>query len=305
MTTLLCRHLGKKYGRTTVLRNVDLTLRPGTSTGLVGPNGSGKSTLMRLIAGLTRPTFGDIAITRAPDTGFGSSDNSVGAFLGVQNMHPGRTVRETVKLSSFLLGLPSSRAYERLEWCGLASVGSRRVGSLSLGMKVRLGLALATLRRPQILLLDEPMNGLDVDGIQWIKSVVLKQKETGGTVLLSSHLLRELEVVVDRVVVLDKGAMVRDIATEELGGSKSSTLLRIEPNRLFTEKLAEKGWHHRQTPAGYIIDAVQLDVAVVAHDSGALIHELRPATGASLEDFFVASAHGSFAPPIIESEVSP
>lgn len=201
-------HLTKRYGDKTVVDDLSLTCHPGTVTGFLGPNGAGKSTTLRMLTGLTRRTEG---AARIAGVAYGSLPNPgrvVGVMLDASAQHPGRTGRESLRVAASLLGLGRARADEVLEQVGLTSAAQRRVGRYSLGMRQRLGLGVALLGDPAVLVLDEPGNGLDPEGIRWLRRLLRAFADRGGTVLLSSHLLLEVEATADHLAVISAGHVV-------------------------------------------------------------------------------------------------
>jgi ABC-2 type transport system ATP-binding protein len=224
----------------------------------------------------------------------------VGVFLGTQNLHPGRSVRETIRLTAFLAGLPSSRADDRLDWSGLQSVGGRLVKGLSLGMKVRLGMAIATLREPRVLILDEPMNGLDVEGVQWIKREVKRHRDAGGITLLSSHLLHELEAVAERALILSKGVLVRNVSLGVESVARESVWVRVSDDETFGCRLESSPLVHRREGNLWTIQATSDEVGRLAMDASVYVTELRPVPRRTLEALFLEAAQGEFSPRVGE-----
>lgn len=195
------------------LDSVTVTFAPGTTYGLVGPNGAGKTSLMGAVAGLVCPSRGSIHLA-------GGRSTVVGAVLGENGLHPGRTVREALRLRAAYVQASRADVVAAMQYSGLESVARRRVGALSLGMKMRLGIAAALLGEPSVVLLDEPMNGLDPNGIAWVRETVRRLRARGAIVLISSHLLTELESMIDIAVVMSSGriARVQDMSARSQGG---------------------------------------------------------------------------------------
>jgi ABC-2 type transport system ATP-binding protein len=209
--------LSKPYGPRTVVDRVSFVVPAGTVTGFLGPNGAGKSTTLRMLVGLTRPSAGRATVLGRSYPSLPNPGRRVGVLLDASAQHSGRTGREVLALSSTVMGLPESRADELIERVGLtADEAGRRTGTYSLGMKQRLGIAHALLGDPQVLILDEPANGLDPAGIHWMRVVLRDFADRGGAVLLSSHLLREAEVVADRVVIIGNGRVLSQGDKSEL-----------------------------------------------------------------------------------------
>ena len=200
--------LTKRYGKVAAADGVTFSCEPGTVTGFLGRNGAGKSTTLRMLAGLTRPDAGHAAIGGKPFAELGNPARTVGTLLDAAAFRGGRTGRETLRIACTVTGLPKARADELLEAVGLAGDAGRRVGGYSLGMRQRLGLAHALIGAPSVLILDEPANGLDPEGIAWIRTLLRDFAGRGGTVLLSSHLLAEVQATVDHLVIIDGGRIV-------------------------------------------------------------------------------------------------
>lgn len=197
------QQLTKRYGRHTAVDDVSFHCEPGTVTGFLGPNGAGKSTTMRMICGLTPPTSGTATVAGHPYRHLPNPGRTVGVLLDASAQHAGRTGREALALSAATMGVDRRAVGELLDRVGLnGAAARRRVRAYSLGMRQRLGLAHALLGDPQVLVLDEPANGLDPEGIFWMRGLLRDFADRGGTVLLSSHLLREVEAVADRLVVI-------------------------------------------------------------------------------------------------------
>jgi ABC-2 type transport system ATP-binding protein len=208
----------KRYGRTPVVDGVSLRCEPGTVTGFVGPNGAGKSTTLRIVCGLTRPDRGRALVCGVPFRRLRAPGRRCGVLLDAAAQHAGRTGRETLRLSARLLGVPNARVDEVIELVGLAGVAHRRIRGYSLGQRQRLGVGHALLGEPEVLILDEPANGLDPEGIRWMRELLRGHAGRGGTVLLSSHLLAEVERTADRLVVLAAGRVVAAGGRAELAG---------------------------------------------------------------------------------------
>lgn len=222
----------KRFGNTLALSNVSLTARPGRVTGFLGPNGAGKSTAMRIMCGLGRADTGRALIDGVPFTHLSNPAKHVGALLDATAHHDGRTGQESLLLDAIAMGMPRTRVKEMLDLVGLSTKeAQRRVGTYSLGMRQRLGIASALLGDPQVLILDEPVNGLDPSGIRWMRDLLRGFADDGGTVLLSSHLLTEIEAVADDIVVIGRGVIVAQDTKENLlrGGGTTVSAVDIAP----------------------------------------------------------------------------
>ena len=215
-------HLSKAYGATTVVHDLSLTCRPGTITGFLGPNGAGKSTTLRMLTGLTQPTSGTALVAGVAYRCLTNPARVVGVMLDATTQHDGRTGRETLQLAASVMGARKERAEAVLGEIGLGDDGHRRVGRYSLGMRQRLGLGVALLGDPSVLVLDEPGNGLDPDGIRWLRRSLRTFADRGGTVLLSSHLLAEVATTADHVAVLLDGRLVASGRIDTLLNQTSS-----------------------------------------------------------------------------------
>ncbi|MEU8198773.1 ATP-binding cassette domain-containing protein [Microbispora amethystogenes] len=224
------RHVSKDYGTVKALDDVSFTVEPGSVTGFLGPNGAGKSTALRILAGLARPSSGTATVLGRPYAEMACPGLRVGTLLDAGAGHPGRTGREVLTLGALTLGLPRARVGEVLGLVGLTERESRRgVGGYSLGMRQRLGIAHALLGRPEALVLDEPVNGLDPQGIHWMRHLLRDLAGAGCAVLLSSHLLHEVEQVADHIVVIGQGRVLAQGTAAELGrdGGLERTFLEL------------------------------------------------------------------------------
>jgi ABC-2 type transport system ATP-binding protein len=218
------RDLSKSYGGTLAVDDVSFDVRPGTVTGFLGPNGSGKSTTMRLIMGLDAPSRGRAVIDGVPYKALRWPLQSVGAVLEARSFHPGRTAYAHLAALAAGGGVPRQRVSEVLELVGLADAASRRAGTFSLGMAQRLGIATALLGDPAVLLLDEPVNGLDPSGVRWIRDLMRSLAAQGRTVLVSSHLISEVALTADRLIVISRGRLLADTTVAELAGRAGGSL---------------------------------------------------------------------------------
>ena len=208
--------LSKRFGRKIAVDGLTCTIRPGRVTGFVGPNGAGKSTTMRLILGLDRPSGGRARIGGRAYRDLSNPQRTVGALLDAASAHPGRTARNHLRWLAAAARIPRTRVDELLDVVALTADADRRVGTFSLGMRQRLGLAAALLGDPGVLLFDEPVNGLDVDGIRWIRGLLRTLAGEGRTVLVSSHLMTELAETADHVVVIARGRLLADASVAQL-----------------------------------------------------------------------------------------
>jgi ABC-2 type transport system ATP-binding protein len=224
------KNLTKRYGSRVAVSDVSFCLQPGQVTGFLGPNGAGKSTTMRMLMGLDRPTSGTITVLGKPYAEHRNPLNVAGALLDANGVHPGRTARSHLRALAATHGISDARVHTVLATTGLESVAHKRVGGFSLGMGQRLGIAAALLGDPEVLVLDEPVNGLDPDGVLWVRNFVRSFAAEGRTVLLSSHLMSEMAQTADHVIVLGRGAVIADAPIDELvsgGASAAQRTVRV------------------------------------------------------------------------------
>ncbi|PTL58249.1 ABC transporter ATP-binding protein [Paraconexibacter algicola] len=285
-------NLTKRYGGHTAVQDVSFRCEPGTVTGFLGPNGAGKSTTMRMIAGLTPPTAGSATVLGVPYRQLPNPGREIGVLLDAGAQHAGRSGLEVLRLTADVLGVPRARVDELLSLVDLdRTKARRRVGDYSLGMRQRLGLAQALIGDPRVLMLDEPANGLDPEGIHWMRGLLRDFADRGGTVLLSSHLLREVEAVADRLVVIAGGRIVADADKAELLQA-TGTLVKATSRTELRRALAAAGLPSTTTTdGGQLVEATAEQVGRAAADAGVVLLELRPADGAGLEELFLSLTH--------------
>jgi ABC-2 type transport system ATP-binding protein len=278
--------LTKKYGDRTVVDQVSFELEPGTVTGFLGPNGAGKTTTMRMMTSLVPPTAGSAVIEGKLYAELPNPGAVVGTLLDASAVHPGRTGRTHLRLLSSAVGVPASRADEVLEMVGLSDAATRRIGGYSLGMRQRLGIAGALLADPPVLVFDEPANGLDPEGIRWMRDLLRGHAARGGTVLLSSHLLGEVEHTVDRLLVIGQGRIVADGPVATLLGGDGTTARAQDASSLAAD-LRAAGLPVELGPDGALLvaGAEPAEVFAIAAAGGHVLTELRP-TERGLEDLF-------------------
>lgn len=277
----------KRYGAFTAVDDVSFVAQQGRVTGFLGPNGAGKSTTMRMMVGLTPPDAGSVTIGGLRYADIPNPGRHVGVLLDASAQHAGRTGREVLALSAQLMGLPTARVDEMLSLVGLdGEEGKRRVRNYSLGMRQRLGIANALLGEPSVLVLDEPANGLDPAGIRWMRGLLAHFAQNGGTVLLSSHLLHEVEIIADEMVLIGRGRIVAQGTKEELLTGSGSYVSALDPDHL-DRALASAGITSRVSGSGRHVEVDPVDVGRAAAASGVVLTELRPADGAGLEDLFM------------------
>ncbi|MCZ2805689.1 ATP-binding cassette domain-containing protein [Modestobacter sp. VKM Ac-2983] len=281
-------HLTKRYGAQVAVSDVSFSCAPGTVTGFLGPNGAGKSTTMRALVGLAEPSSGTATVGGRRYRDLPNAGRAVGVLLDAGAQHGGRTGREVLTLASRVLGVEGHRVDEALERVGLAGrPAGKRVGKYSLGMRQRLGLATALIGDPQVLVLDEPANGLDPEGIFWMRGLLRDFADRGGTVLLSSHLLHEVEAVADQLVVIAGGRIVAQGSKNELLAGTGGTLVRGPDRALLAKALEAAGIGVSAGPDDALVaDAEALAVGQAVAAAGVVLTELRAAGGAGLEELF-------------------
>lgn len=284
-------HLTKRYGATTAVDDVSFRIEPGRVTGFLGPNGAGKSTTLRMILGLDRPTSGRATVDGRPYAALPAPICSVGAMLDTRSIHPGRTAAAHLRSVADTHGLPRRRVGEVLDLTGLAGVARRRVGTFSLGMTQRLGIATALLGDPAAVLLDEPVNGLDPEGVLWIRALARRMAAEGRAVLISSHLMSEVEQTVDQVLVLGAGRVLADTSLQELLDAEAPLRVRVRADDLpsLVGPLVTAGASVVETaPRTAEVVGLPADrVARIAADSGVVLTALA-AVERSLEDAYFA-----------------
>jgi len=283
--------LSKRYGPKTAVDAVSFTVKPGTVTGFLGPNGAGKSTTMRMIVGLDRPSAGRVTVNGHEYRRLHAPLTEVGVLLDAKAVHTGRSARNHLRALAATHGLPSKRVDEVIEIAGIASVSRKRAGGFSLGMGQRLGIAAALLGDPHTLILDEPVNGLDPEGVMWVRNFVRQAASEGRTVLLSSHLMSEMAQTADHIIVLGRGKVLADAPLSQLVQEWTTAQVRVRSPRA-----AELG--DLLVAAGAVVAPSAHDVIDVtgpeawwigdlAAERGIALHELTPTSG-SLEDAYLA-----------------
>jgi ABC-2 type transport system ATP-binding protein len=282
--------LSKQYGRTVAVDDLSFTVRPGRVTGFLGPNGAGKSTTMRMMLDLDRPTTGRVLIDGQRYPSLAQPLRRVGALLEARSVHGGRRCRDHLRWLAQTNRIPAARVDEVLDVVGLASVARKRVKGFSLGMHQRLGLAAALLGDPPVLLLDEPVNGLDPEGIVWLRNLMKRLAAEGRTVFVSSHLMSEMALTAEHLVVIGRGRLLADTTVERFIADNSKSYVRIatpEPARL-REVLTGEGIQVTDTDDGALAahgaDPARVGELAAAH--GVVVHEIARRS-ASLEEAFV------------------
>lgn len=284
-------HLTKRYGAKTAVDDATFTVRPGIVTGFLGPNGAGKSTTMRMIVGLDRPTHGSVTIGGKRYADHRAPLREVGVLLDAKAVHPGRSARGHLRALAATHGIPNSRVDEVIGLTGLDAVAGKRVKGFSLGMGQRLGIAAALLGDPATLILDEPVNGLDPEGVIWVRQLARHLASEGRTVFLSSHLMSEMAQTADHIIVLGRGRVIADAPVAEIVASATGVgAVRVRSphaEQLAAAVAAEQG---TATPdaTGLTVTGIRSErVGEIAAQHGFVLHELTPIAG-SLEDAYLA-----------------
>ncbi len=283
--------LTKTYGRKNAVDGISFTVQPGKVTGFLGPNGAGKSTTMRMVMGLDRPTAGTVTVNGRPYAAHRAPLTEVGALLDAKAVHTGRSAAHHLAAVAATHGIGKARVTEVIEMTGLASVAGKRVGGFSLGMGQRLGIAAALLGDPRTLILDEPVNGLDPEGVLWVRNLVRHLAGEGRTVFLSSHLMSEMSQTADHLIVIGRGRIIADAPVAEIVGraGRGAVRLRTDQADAFAEHLRTSG----TTVTSLGPDQLEVvgmpirQVAQTAAAAGHLLYELTPVT-ASLEDAYMS-----------------
>jgi ABC-2 type transport system ATP-binding protein len=280
--------LTKRYGGTTVVHDTTFTARSGRVTGFLGPNGAGKSTSMRMMVGLTTPTDGTATISGRQFADLPNPGREVGVMLDASAQHAGRTGREILTIAQQIMGVSASRVAELLELVSLTPAeADRRVGNYSLGMRQRLGIAAALMGDPSVLILDEPANGLDPAGIRWMRDLLRDYADHGGTVLLSSHLLSEVEIIADDIVMIGQGRIVCQGSKAELLAA-AGTLVRAADAVALQRALTTAGIPTTVADDGSLrTETDPAEVGRAAYDGGVVLTELRSADSGGLEEMFL------------------
>ncbi|MEU6563558.1 ABC transporter ATP-binding protein [Nocardia nova] len=302
-----CRGLTKRYGATVAVDDLSFTVTPGKVTGFLGPNGAGKSTTMRMILGLDRPTAGTARIEGLAYQQLSNPLRTVGALLDAKWVHPNRSARSHLRWMAAANNIPATRVDEVLHLVGLSEVAHKKAGGFSLGMSQRLGLAATLLGDPPVLLFDEPVNGLDPEGILWIRRFMQKLAAEGRTVLVSSHLLSEMAQTADHLVVIGRGRLIADTDTKDFIAKSSEATVRVRSPQLdeLRSLLTSNGMTVREDGGASVPEAAVADSAalvVVGETSDAIgklagannitLYELAP-QHASLEEAFMRMTGGA------------
>jgi ABC-2 type transport system ATP-binding protein len=282
--------LTKRYGSKTAVDDMTFTVQPGKVTGFLGPNGAGKSTTMRMVVGLDRPTAGSVTVNGRRYAEHRAPLQEVGALLDAKAVHTGRTAQNHLLAMAATHGIGRKRVAEVIEMTGLGPVARKRVGGFSLGMGQRLGIASAMLGDPATLILDEPVNGLDPEGVLWVRNLVKYLAGEGRTVFLSSHLMSEMAVTADHVVVVGRGRLLADAPVQDIVGLASGTTVRVRSPQAgpLEELLRRQGLTVSSSEQGLleVVGGTAPAIGDAAAAAGIALHELTPVHG-SLEDAYL------------------
>ncbi|MFF4949179.1 ABC transporter ATP-binding protein [Streptomyces chattanoogensis] len=293
--------LTKRYGAKTAVHNLSFQVRPGTVTGFLGPNGSGKSTTMRMILGLDTPTSGHATIAGRPFRKLPNAPRQVGALIDAKAVHGGRSARNHLLSLAQLSGIPAGRVDEVLGVVGLQGVANRRSKGFSLGMGQRLGIAAALLGDPQVLLFDEPVNGLDPEGILWVRNLMKQLASEGRTVFVSSHLMSEMALTAEHLIVIGRGQLLSDMPVKDFISANSADFARVrtpdtepEQREKLTAAIGEAGGQVTPEADGALkVTGLPLPrISDLAHDADVRLWELSPHQ-ASLEEAYMRLTQGA------------
>jgi ABC-2 type transport system ATP-binding protein len=287
--------LTKRYGNKVAVDSIDFTVRPGQVTGFLGPNGAGKSTTMRMIVGLDRPTAGTVAVNGRRYQEHRAPLREVGVLLDAKAAHPGRSAYKHLLSIAATHGIGASRVNEVIGLAGLDAVAGKRVGGFSLGMGQRLGIAAALIGDPATIILDEPVNGLDPEGVRWVRTLMRSLAAEGRTVLLSSHLMSEMAQTADRLIVIGRGRILADDSIEDVisGATRSVTRVRTRDAERLSAVIAGPGVVVSVLADGAIeiVGLTAEQVAIAASAAGVVLHEVASVSG-SLEEAYIALTAG-------------
>ncbi len=283
-------HVTKRYGSTVAVDGLSFDVRAGEVTGFLGPNGAGKSTTMRMMVGLDSPTSGAVTINGKRYADLRHPLRHVGALFEARAIHPGRSARNHLLALAHSNGIGRRRVDQVLELVGLTDVAGRRAGGFSLGMGQRLGIAAALLGDPSTLILDEPVNGLDPEGIQWIRQLLRSFAAEGRAVLVSSHLMSEMAVTADRLIVIGKGRLITEGTVDDVVRSSTGSHVHVacaEPEELRALLAREGAAVHVNADGSFLVSGIDArSIGAIAAAAGIALHELTPRT-ASLEDAYM------------------
>lgn len=287
-------NLTKNYSDKTAVDHLTLAIQPGVVTGFLGPNGSGKSTTMKMIISLVHPTHGGITVDGKRYRDFSEPIRRIGTLIDPSALDKNLTAKQHLSIIATAANIESNRVDEMLDLAGLRSVKDKKVKSYSLGMKQRLGVATALIGNPDTIILDEPFNGLDVDGIKWLRQLFRQLAEQGKSVIVSSHLMSEIQAVADRVVIIGQGKLLADMSMEEMNEKSLSSYVYVEANDLVKLKgILQEQYadikHHREGLEVRKIEA--REIGELAHNHQIILYQLKK-VNPSLEDLFTEITNG-------------
>ncbi len=287
--TIRAHSLTKRFGEKTAVDGIDFTVVPGRVTGFLGPNGAGKSTTMRMTLGLDAPTSGTVSVNGHRYSASRAPLREIGALLEAGSIHPGRSARDHLRWLAASNGIATTRVGEVLELVGLESVAGQRAGRFSLGMGQRLGIAAAMLGDPPVVVLDEPVNGLDPEGIRWVRTFARELADEGRTVFISSHLMSEMALMADHLIVIGRGRILADCSMPDFMRDHAASYVRVKGpaltdlGRLLQRRGAEVVMEHDEL---HVTGLTTVDVGEAAARDGRVLHELT-LVRSSLEDAFM------------------
>lgn len=284
------KNLSKRYGPTLAVDALTFTVRPGIVTGFLGPNGAGKSTTMRMIMGLDRPTTGHALINGKPLAAHHAPLHEIGALLEAKGVHPGRSARDHLLGLAATTGISAKRVDEVLDLVGLTEVARKRAGAFSLGMGQRLGIAAALLGDPAVVMLDEPVNGLDPEGVRWIRYLLKDLAAEGRTVFVSSHLMNEMAVTAEHLIIVGRGRLIADMSLADFTAQSTQNGVLVRADRLPELRVLLSGHGVAITESGdgamELTGLTAREIGERAAAAGIPLHELTPVR-ASLEEAFM------------------
>jgi ABC-2 type transport system ATP-binding protein len=284
--------LSKRFGKTQAVAGLSFRVEPGTVTGFLGPNGAGKSTTLRSVLGLVHPDAGSATVLGVPYHELDRPLHRVGAVLEASEVHPSRSGRNHLRVQAVAAGIPTSRVRDVLALVELSAAANRRVKGYSLGMRQRLGLATALLGDPEVLVLDEPANGLDPAGIRWLRDLLRSLAAEGRTILVSSHVLSEVAQTADSVVIIHRGRLIQQGPIAEiLAGAQGGTIVRSPELERLRRVLAEAGGNSLGDQDSLVVGLPPERVGELAAANGIVLHELR-VEQATLEEVFLELTRG-------------
>ena len=287
-TPVAATGLTKRYGERAAVDDLTFAIAPGRVTGFLGPNGAGKTTTLRMVLGLIEPTAGDALVFGSHYRELANPTSLVGTLLDASGFHPGRRVHHELAVHAAAAGVDSRRVDAVLHEVGLEAAGAKRIGQLSLGMRQRLGLAVALLGDPRLLVLDEPANGLDPAGMHWLRTLLRSSAARGAAVLVSSHVLAELALFADDVVVINHGRLVTQSPVDALLAAGAERVVVAAPRRdALAEAIAARGGQVGEDDGNLVVTGLSAaDIGELAANAGIALHQLRTELR-SLEDVFL------------------